>query len=211
MGLTEPQRAHLHAEGWLRLEQVLTPAQVREMNAAWDLWQERVGPEKVGGNWGPEKLDAEPAFQPCLQHPLVAEAVRELLGAQLTLQGLHGRAPPKDHGQQGLHVDWSTPVKPGEHLLANCFFALDDMDASNGATRVVPRSHRAGKAPRGSAAQPHGHQPGEIHLQARAGDCLVFSSHLWHSGALNVSGARRRVVIGQYSVPGLRMVGADGY
>src|SRR6185369_9164633 len=49
MGLTEAQRAHLHGEGWLRLEQVLTPAQVREMNAAWDRWQERVGPEKVGG------------------------------------------------------------------------------------------------------------------------------------------------------------------
>ena len=62
------------------------------------------------------------------------------------------------------------------------------------------RTHRTGKVPRGQAAQPHGHQQGEIHLQARAGDCLVFSSHLWHSGALDVSGARRRVVIGQYAV-----------
>jgi hypothetical protein len=209
MGLTEAQRAHLHGEGWLRLEQALSPAEVKAMNAAWDRWQEEVGPDKVGGNWGPEGLEANAAFQPCLQHPLAQEAVRELLCGQFNLTGLHGRAPPRGHGQQGLHVDWSTPVKPGEHLLANCFFALDDMDASNGATRVVPRSHRTGKVPRGTAAQPHGHQPGEIHLQARAGDLLVFSSHLWHSGALNVSGARRRVVIGQYAVPGLRMPGAE--
>jgi hypothetical protein len=211
MGLTGEQREHLHGEGWVRLPGALSAAEVREMNAAWDRWQEAVGPDKVGNNWGPERLEAEPAFQPCLRHPLVQEAVRELLGERSKLTGLHGRAPPKGHGQQGLHVDWPTPVKPGEHLLANCFFALDEMDASNGATRVVPRSHRAGKVPRGSAAQPQGHQPGEIHLQARAGDVLVFSSHLWHSGALNVSGARRRVVIGQHAVPGLQMGGANEY
>ena len=209
MGLTDAERAHLHAEGWVRLEKALSPDEVRAMHAAWDRWQEVVGPDKVGGNWGPEGLEKEPAFQPCLAQERVQDAVRELLGERHHLTGLHGRSPPQDHGQQGLHVDWSTPVKPGEHLLANCFFALDDMDASNGATRVVPRSHRTGKVPRGQAAQPHGRQPGEIHLQARAGDCLVFSSHLWHSGALNVSGTRRRVVIGQYAIAGLRMMGME--
>ncbi|HVE86191.1 MAG TPA: phytanoyl-CoA dioxygenase family protein [Myxococcales bacterium] len=205
--LTGAERSHLHTEGWVRLEQVLSTAEVRAMNAAWDGWVGQVGPEKVGNNWGPEHLEAEEAFGPCLRQPRVADAVRELLGEKSQFLSLHGRAPPQGHGQQGLHVDWSTPVKPGEHLLANCFFALDDMDASNGATRVVPRSHRTGKVPRGAPAQPRGHQPGEIHLAARAGDVLVFSSHLWHSGALNASGARRRVVIGQYAVPGLRMPG----
>src|SRR6185369_8626829 len=71
MGLTGEQRERLHGEGWLRLQQVLTPAQVHQMHAAWDRWQEVVGPEKVGGNWGPEKLEAEAAFQPCLRHSLV--------------------------------------------------------------------------------------------------------------------------------------------
>lgn len=209
--LTGPEREHLHTEGWVRLEQALSPDQVRRMNEAWDRWEASVGPDKVGNNWGPDHLETEPPFQPCLRQPRVADAVRELLGEQARLCGVHGRSPPKDHGRQGLHVDWSEPVKPGEHLLANCFFALDDMDASNGATRVVPRSHRTGRVPRGSVAQPHGHQPGELQLQARAGDALVFSSHLWHAGGLNASGARRRVVLVQYSVPGLRMPGAPDY
>ncbi|MCB1672393.1 MAG: phytanoyl-CoA dioxygenase family protein [Pseudomonadales bacterium] len=35
-------------------------------------------------------------------------------------------------------------------------------------------------------------------MTGRAGDLLVFSAHLWHSGSRNTTGARRRVAIAQY-------------
>jgi ectoine hydroxylase-related dioxygenase (phytanoyl-CoA dioxygenase family) len=89
-------------------------------------------------------------------------------------------------------------VLPDQPRLANAFLVLDAATAENGATRIVPGTHRSGAAPRGTLAQPHGRHRAERILQAQPGDVLVFSAHLWHAGAQNHTGHRRRLALAQF-------------
>ncbi len=197
--VTADEQRQLADSGWVVLPRVLDAAQVDGLHAAWD--RKMAAPadrtrESQQSNVGPD-LAGEPEARICLEHPRILEACRLLLGPAIQVMGCHGRAPAAGHGAQGLHVDWTGPVLPDQLQLANAFWVLDPMDARNGATRIVPGSHRWGRVPRGTLAQPHGRHPDERPVEASPGDVLVFSAHLWHAGARNHSGHRRRVVLMQ--------------
>jgi ectoine hydroxylase-related dioxygenase (phytanoyl-CoA dioxygenase family) len=76
---------------------------------------------------------------------------------------------------------------------------LDDMDVSNGATRLIPGSHRLRRVPEKSLSQPDAKHPQARHIVARSGDVLVFSAHLWHAGSKNISGATRRIAMAHFA------------
>ncbi len=195
--LSASERAALEREGWLCLPGVLGMGELEAMHTTWEA-RMALAPSDRGENSGPDHLEHEPAFAPCLVHPRVMAAIATLLDGDVRFVSLHGREPPRGHGLQGLHTDYPRPVEPDEQLLANAFWALDDMDAANGATRIVPGSHRLRQLPRGAWAQPLGRHPQERVLAARAGDVIVFSAHLWHAGTSNGTGARRRLAIAQF-------------
>jgi hypothetical protein len=192
----------LERQGYLHLRSVLTPHELTQMREAWDGLLEAGRRLKSSGseapNDGPTGLEQAPAFACCLKHPRVMSVVSALLGGDVVLIGMRGRDPPQGHGRQGLHADLPQPVEPARQVMANVFWVLDDMDGANGATRLVPGSHRLRQLPRGQWAQAHGHHPQELTVAAQAGDAIVFSAHVWHAGSLNSSGARRRVAIAQF-------------
>ena len=201
--LTPEQRSALQLEGYLHLRAVLSPREVEAMRTAWDALLAEGRRLKTGGgeaiNDGPQDMERGPAFGPCLDHPKVMSAVAVLLGGDVVFLTLRGRDPAKGHGLQGLHADSPLRPDPERQMLANAFWVLDDMDGANGATRLVPGSHRLHELPRGKWAQPQGRHPQEQVMKARAGDVIVFSAHLWHAGSLNRSGARRRIAIAHFA------------
>jgi ectoine hydroxylase-related dioxygenase (phytanoyl-CoA dioxygenase family) len=103
-------------------------------------------------------------------------------------------------------VDWVGAVPPGEYQVCNSIWLLDDFTEENGATRVVPGSHRWEKTPKEAAETPspwsqgegwdggRGPHPDEVLLMAPAGTVVVFNSHTWHGGTLNRSPNRRRAL-----------------
>jgi ectoine hydroxylase-related dioxygenase (phytanoyl-CoA dioxygenase family) len=190
--LTANERGLLDDEGWLHLVGVIDGVTVERMRAAWERCAKVAQPR--GNNAGPPRLRAQPELAICATEPRVLAAVGHLLAGDVVLATLEGRDPPVGRGQQGLHVDWVEPVAPGTHLVVNAFWILDDMDEGNGGTRIVPGTHRSGMVPRGELAQPQGRHMGERVLTARAGDVVIVSSHVWHSGTVNRSGRRRRVI-----------------
>jgi ectoine hydroxylase-related dioxygenase (phytanoyl-CoA dioxygenase family) len=196
--LSPTERKQLELQGWLLLPGVLPATELSAMHQAWERLAADLPNQGANTNWGPD-LGPEPAFAICRTHPRVLAALGVLLDDDVHVRWLHGRSPPQGHGRQGLHVDWNQPVPAERQLLANAFWVLDDMARDNGATRIVPGSHRWARMPRGSFAQPQAVHPEERVLEARAGDVLVFSSHLWHAGTNNESGRRRRVVLAQFA------------
>ena len=106
------------------------------------------------------------------------------------------RSPQPGHGAQTLHTDWAS-VRIGEWVVANVFIALCDIDASNGGTRLVPRSHR--EVSRFQAKSPAHHHPKEIVPRLAAGDALIFSGHMLHSGTRNQSLHERPLLIANYT------------
>jgi ectoine hydroxylase-related dioxygenase (phytanoyl-CoA dioxygenase family) len=139
-------------------------------------------------------LLGDDALEPLRTAPPVLAAVAELLGPTPTAVGALMRNPIGPTAQQGLHVDWAGPVAPGHDQQAQAMFFLDDVTADNGPTRLVPGSHRSGSIPPKNLSDPHARHRDEECITGPAGNVLVFSSHLWHSGTANTSGRPRRVI-----------------
>ena len=196
--LSPEDRQALAENGWLRIPAAAGTREVEAMRAAWHRRLQDPGLVRRGNNEGPEGLDADPAFRLCLEHPYVMSAVAQFLEGDVNLLGFRGRDPHPGSGQQGLHVDASSAVPPYRQSLVNAFWLLDDMDEANGATRVVPGSHRFARIPSKSQSQPDARHPDAIQVPGRAGDVIVFSAHLWHSGSKNRSGAPRRIAMAMF-------------
>ena len=85
-------------------------------------------------------------FWPCFTDPRVAACMAHVLG-DFKLSSLNFRAALPCQGHQNLHGDWGGPVEPGDYQVCNSIWLLDDFTTANGATRVVPGSHRFGTVP----------------------------------------------------------------
>ena len=193
--LSVEDRLALAEGGWLRIPAAAGRAALEAMRAAWADRLQAPAERPRGANEGPQGLDQDPAFRLCLEHPYVMSAVAQLLDGDVHLLGFRGRDPRAGSGQQGFHVDAAEPVPADRQTLANAFWLLDDMDEANGATRLVPGSHRLRRLPSKSLAQPDARHPEAIQVPGRAGDVIVFSAHLWHAGSRNRSGAPRRIAM----------------
>ena len=133
-------------------------------------------------------------FDVAYTHPRVMRAVEHVLGASYKLSSLNLREPRPGAGAQPLHVDWPHSTERGEFYACNTLWVLDDYEADNGATRVVPGSHLWRQTPAQGMADPQAAHPQEVRLRPKAGSVIVLNSHVWHGGTPNRSGARRRIL-----------------
>ena len=132
-------------------------------------------------------------FDPCFTDPRVLACVAHVLG-DFKLSSLNFRAALPGHGAQALHADFGGRVPPEGYQVCNSVWLLDDFTADNGATRVVPGSHRNGTSAREALADQAADQPDQVLLTAPAGTVVVFNSHLWHGGTQNRSDRPRRAL-----------------
>lgn len=127
-------------------------------------------------------------------HPRVLAGVAHVLGGDFKVSSLNSRSAFPGEGLQRLHTDWGTADPAAGYQVCNSIWLLDDFTADNGATRVVPGSHRSGQSPADVLADPRAPHPDEALLLAPAGTVVIFNSHVWHGGTLNRSAAPRRAV-----------------
>ena len=66
--------------------------------------------------------------------------------------------------------------------------------ANNGATRIVPGTHKSNILPDEALTNPLDKHPDEILIQAPAGSVFVFNSHVWHGGTTNFTDKDRRSI-----------------
>lgn len=103
---------------------------------------------------------------------------------------------------------WSTKdgvvhVQPPVELLENMItlrLHLDHTAADNGALRVIPGSHRAGRLT--SAAISLVTREDEVVCECAAGDVLIMCSLLLHASSRSLAPARRRVIHMEYARDG---------
>jgi hypothetical protein len=127
-----------------------------------------------------------------LARPGVIDVVEDALGRDChIIAETAWRSHPGFRGEP-LHVDYlpftrlenvateSIRVPP---FIITAHFYLNDVTAELAPTRIVPGSHRAGRAP-GQAEENWQDRAAEAVL-ARAGDCLLFRSDVWHAGSDN--------------------------
>ena len=117
-------------------------------------------------------------------------SVHHVLGGAFKLCSLTARVAYPGHGAQQLHPDWSEEptvrLEPPEYRVCNSLWLLDEFTPTNGATRVLPGSHRRGLTgdSLADASAPH---PQQAIVLGQQGSVTVFNAHLLHGGTTNRS------------------------
>ncbi len=203
--------AALDRDGWVAVPGVLSheaaAALVERCTAllagAEDL---RQGDKQTGGTKrAAQLLQRLPEIRDLFEHPTVESAVIALLGAAVPITDVAFRCPQPGFGRQSLHADDVPNATADESRAVTCIVALCDFTEENGATAVVPGSHRRPDLQR---------QPGrlreddEIRLTGAAGTAFVFSAHLLHRGTENRSASPRPALQAQWRLdPGFSGLG----
>lgn len=198
--LTEQEKLTLDTQGYIVFHNLIDKQQLTELCDKYEeLMSKSAGTIAHQREVGTRRLfDLEnqgPVFDRIYTMPKVLAAVRHLIQREFKFVTLNGRDAVPGEGHQSLHADWPNE-KDGPIHAVTCLVMLDDFTPDNGATRVVPGTHRTGINPvsdlePGRALQPH---PDEITLIAPAGSVAVMASHLWHGGTINTTTGTRRAL-----------------
>ena len=120
-------------------------------------------------------------------HPSVLPVVEGVLDRGCLISSLSSIAIGPDETPQPIHADDQLiPIpKPHPPTVCNSMWALTDFTEENGATRLIPGSHRRDHDP--DLFTVYDSIPAEM---AR-GSVLIWHGSLWHGGGANTTGERR--------------------
>jgi ectoine hydroxylase-related dioxygenase (phytanoyl-CoA dioxygenase family) len=197
--MTDAERRQLDEQGFVVLEDCMGGdllGELRErIHALLEIEGDRAGQEfrtEAHAHRLANLVDKGEVFARAIALPRVVECVRHVLGPQIKLSSLNARTPDP-HGEvpQPLHVDMAALADERGYWVCNTVWMLDDFTAENGATRVIPGSHRWGRRPQDALDDPRAPHPEEVLVLGRAGSIAVMNSHAWHGGTVNRTAAPR--------------------
>lgn len=143
-----------------------------------------------GLDWRHAQVDLDPAVLAICHLPAVLDCAARIIAAPYFLAQVEGRDPRPGNAAQPLHRD----LELSDPRCAVAIAFLDDYGADNGATQLVPGSHRAlADGP----ADP-------LCLAGAAGDVLIIDVALLHGATTNHAGLPRRSLLATYANAALR-------
>ncbi|MEP7123413.1 MAG: phytanoyl-CoA dioxygenase family protein, partial [Byssovorax sp.] len=140
------------------------------------------------------------AFLQIAEHPRVVRILAARLLPGYLLSNLQSIRLHPGETQQPFHTDDGFYPVPRPHavLSLSTIWAIEAFTEDNGATELVPGSHRWG------AEHPE-ERPHQVKKAVMpAGSVVIFDGTLWHRGGENTSPGTRLAVTPQYCQPWLR-------
>lgn len=207
--MTTEENENLERDGYLALGQLLSSSEVQAVNnriaelisieganAGSELFDSKYirHPKEAGADRLADLVNKGAIFDKFYSHPRVLAGINAVLGAQYKLSSLNYRAARPGQGLQKLHVDYKNTVPQGGYKVCNTIWLLDDFTENNGATRIVPGTHKSNMLPAAAMDDPQQPHPNEILIQAPAGSVFIFNSHVWHGGTTNTTNKYRRSI-----------------
>lgn len=218
--------------GYLLLEGALSPDEVAALNAGIDSvlplkpgeWNGYIHGHQYGPTDGlnlQQVYEADEAFETLVDHPSWIEKVKHFVGGEGTFDYHHGPlfidenfANLRGPGEAiGIHSGGHTGVKRTQFHFHNGRFqcgqinilmALTDIGPGDGATMIIPGSHKANfqhphfdRHKMADGASVDGIE-GAVEIQMKAGDALLFVDALSHGSAKRTNEGERRIVVYRY-------------
>ena len=201
--VVEADHARLDRDGYVILEGLLSPEECEEIRRAVTPLLAQPGRNSFEGHRTQRVYSVLNKTRACdrlVDHPRILALLDRLFLPNYLLSMLQVININPGEKAQLLHPDDAFyPVpRPRSPLGAATIWAIDEFTEDNGATVVLPGSHRWDDARR----------PTEDDIREAAvmppGSCVFFIGTLWHGGGANRSGRDRLAVTAQYCEPWLR-------
>ena len=191
--LSDQQKTHFQALGFVAVPNVLTPEQVGEYARRFDAVIDQVqdDPSAAGRRIFPDGhrvivplIEADPYFYSLIDDPRIAAVADDLLGDDCIFTGI---SDGQIHsGNTNWHRDGGLP-RPAIHVKFT--FYLDPVAPGKGGLSVIPGSHLwplsgkllASHIDDRPLGYPMADFPGRHDLDTKPGDLIVFSTRLWHA------------------------------
>lgn len=193
----------LASDGYVILHDLLTPAECADIRRAVQPLLDETGRNSFEGvktRRAYSVMAKTRAVDRLVDHPRVLALLDRLLDPNYLLSQLQvidigaGESAQLEHFDDAMY-----PIpRPRPALSAATVWAIDEFTADNGATVVLPGSHRwdALRRPAGADERRPAVMP--------AGSCVFFLGTLWHGGGANTTDRNRLAVTAQYCQPWLR-------
>ena len=193
-GLNITERVQqIEEQGYTIVPDFLSPDEVAQLRHAFDtevpITEMRAIGTDTGKTWRAHNLLAKTRAADFLFLDARIRALIEgVLGkyVQVNVTTLFNVLPGET--RQFLHQDdglWPIP-RPHPHFVCNALIALDDQDVENGATHIVPYSHKWHDRKVDQSVQ-------TLQVEMRSGTMLMWEGGLWHGGGANNSKDRERL------------------
>ena len=197
--LTDSGRRQLDEQGYLLLPGVMNAGMLARARQRIDELFAEEG-EAAGAEFKQEPgarrlanlVDKGRLFEEIILTPAILECMAHVLGPRFKLSSLNARSTdPHSEADQPLHADSGALPDDSGYWVCNSVWLLDDFTPENGATRMVPGSHRWKRLPPPEMYEPH---PEQQLVLGKAGDVVVMNAHMWHGGTANRTAAPRRAL-----------------
>ncbi len=209
---TQEQLKHFDEEGYLMVEEALSPEMVEQMTVAIDRVDARERRAK-----GLEKQQTmakfctiieDDIFLELLDNEKVFPLVWDILGWNVQHYISHLIVyPPEPEGAEvqlgGWHQDGGRPVREMERpqprlSFKTSYWFSDTRVPNSGAMRIIPGSHKFDHKP------PQEMLDDPMHVEVAPGTAVLFDRRLWHARGFNTSNITRKVFFLGYSYRWLR-------
>jgi ectoine hydroxylase-related dioxygenase (phytanoyl-CoA dioxygenase family) len=126
-------------------------------------------------------------FEQVPVHPAILPICEGVLDEGLLVSSLSSIAIGPDESPQPIHADDQIIPLPKPHppTVCNTMWALTEFTEANGATRIIPGSHKEAESP--DLLRHYDSIPAEM----AKGSVLVWHGSLWHGGGANTTDSRR--------------------
>lgn len=229
MALTTQQQSQFEEQGFLVIEDLLSPTQIDAIRMELRDLHERMAestPPEVGVSWEhdvdpqiqrriKQLMHAEmisPTINAFLRSDRILDIVADLIGPEICLY--HCKLlmkAAKDGTVTPWHQDYAYWIADDNRpLMLNCMFQIDDSTMENGCLQMVPGSHRGRLLEHEREGKVFGRflpgyfQPREdaVAVAIRAGSAVLFGPMIVHGSDANHSDRERRACTVAYNVPG---------
>jgi ectoine hydroxylase-related dioxygenase (phytanoyl-CoA dioxygenase family) len=195
---TERAIQEIEVYGFTIVEGVLSPDEIAATKEALIRCEREFGEDHRFGGTARHVSNLpvlDPMFLPIIDHPRTLPILEHFLGKSLILGSLNSRIVCPGDGEQRFHADIPAEMlNMASPIMMNTVWMLDDFTKENGATRVVPGTHRSGYS-----LPPEGLEVKYIvQAEAPAGSVLVFNGQCWHGGGENRTSTYRHALFGHY-------------
>jgi ectoine hydroxylase-related dioxygenase (phytanoyl-CoA dioxygenase family) len=202
--MTTDQKIQFENQGFLHLPGVIPPGLVDRLKRAFDAEAARHPLNGAAFLDIPNILDVDDAFVELVDLPSIVPVLLGSVGSDIQLNHTHARLfPPGKTFVAPWHSDLADVIgidlAHSLHFFVKVHFYFEDLAPNQGCLAFLPGTHRLPPDFPRPQIDDVEHSPAAVKIVPKAGDAVLFNTHVLHMALDNTSPRTRKSLIYAYS------------